>query len=151
MILEITAADRIQQVGPEESKGTAPQLFGDFKESTRKQRWLPMGARTSWPATEGHRTSPVRETIWNLNQVKRIEYKREYAYHIVFDDGLSAEMDFKPMLGRGPIFEPLEDIEFFKQAGIGGGTIAWPNGADVSPESLYDKVESANQRMVRTD
>ena len=88
--------------------------------------------------------------MWDMNQVKQIEYRREYVYHVVFDDGLRAEVDFRPMLHRGPIFEPLEDVEFFKRATIEGGTISWPNGADISPESLYDKVESANQGMVRT-
>jgi hypothetical protein len=88
--------------------------------------------------------------MWDMNQVTRIGYRRDYVYHIVFDNGLSAEVDFAPMLDRGPVFEPLEDLAFFKQASIEGGTIVWPNGADVSPESLYDKVESANQGMVRT-
>lgn len=82
--------------------------------------------------------------MWDMNEVERIEYRHDYIYEVHFDNGLCAEVDFEPYLSRGPVFEPLKDIEYFKKATIDGGTICWPNGSDVSPESLYEKVESAN-------
>jgi uncharacterized protein DUF2442 len=78
--------------------------------------------------------------MWNTNDVIRIEYKGGFVYHVVFDDGKSGDMDFSEYVGRGPVFEPLRDLAFFKKATIEGGTISWPNGADIAPETLYEKI-----------
>ncbi len=78
--------------------------------------------------------------MWNMNEVQKINHKYGHVFHIEFDDGTKGDVDFSIYLGKGPIFKPLEDLDFFKKAKIEGGTISWPNGADVAPETLYEKL-----------
>ena len=78
--------------------------------------------------------------MWNMNDVVNITYKRDYVFNIEFDDGVAGDVDFHEYIHKGPIFQPLKTKEFFNKAFIEGGTIAWPNGADVAPETLYEKI-----------
>jgi hypothetical protein len=88
--------------------------------------------------------------MWELNEVTSIEYRQGHVYHVVFDDGLEGQIDLSEYVGSGPVFEPLEDLAFFQQARIEGGTISWPNGADIAPETLYEKLEKANKPLKTT-
>jgi hypothetical protein len=88
--------------------------------------------------------------MWDLNEVASIAYRQGHVYHIVFDDGLEGDLDLSEYVGSGPVFEPLEDLAFFQQARIEGGTISWPNGADIAPETLYEKLAITKQRFQRT-
>jgi hypothetical protein len=77
--------------------------------------------------------------------VRQARHVRDYVLHLVFDDGLEGEVDLSPYLQRGPIFSPLADPSYFIQFAVEGGTVAWPNGADIAPERLYEMTENANK------
>ena len=64
---------------------------------------------------------------------------RDYTVHVRFEDGLSADVDLSYLLDYGEVFEPLRDLEYFRQLHADGeaGTIVWPNQADIAPETLY--------------
>jgi hypothetical protein len=87
--------------------------------------------------------------MWDMNEVTKVEYRGEYVYHILFDDGVEGEIDFSVYLSRGPVFEPLKDRTFFSKATVEGGAIAWSSGADVAPEALYEKLLHADKSLKR--
>jgi len=76
-----------------------------------------------------------------LPSVIRAEYRGEHKIHLLFHDGLERTVDFAQWL-EGPIFEPLKDAEYFQRFFLDGGTVSWPNGADIAPETLYEQAKS---------
>jgi len=82
---------------------------------------------------------------WDMNEVKSIRYLSGHTFHVVFDNGIEGDVDFSEYLNKGPVFEPLSDPAFIRRAAIEGGTIAWPNGADIAPERLYEKISGSSR------
>lgn len=74
-----------------------------------------------------------------------------HVVHLQFEDGLAADVDLSYLLDFGGVFEPLRDVEYFRRLSIddGGNTIAWPNEADIAPETLYDHVQRAEYEKRR--
>jgi hypothetical protein len=72
-----------------------------------------------------------------LPHVVKAEYCGGHRLRLVFNDGLTKTLDFAPWL-VGPVFEPLKDTAYFARFFLDGGTVCWPNGADIAPETLYD-------------
>jgi hypothetical protein len=69
--------------------------------------------------------------------VVKAEYREGFCIHVTFNDGTSKTIDFFQWL-NGPVFEPLKDHEYFRRFFLDGWTVAWPNGADIAPETLYE-------------
>jgi hypothetical protein len=79
-----------------------------------------------------------------MNDVVEVRYVRDYTLWLRFQDGTCGEVDISRSF-KGPVFEPLRNVEFFRQVRVDPelGTIVWPNGADVAPETLYERVHVA--------
>jgi hypothetical protein len=73
-----------------------------------------------------------------IPRVQRARVCGPHSVLLTFDDGTRKRVNLHALL-RGPIFEPLHDPEYFRTMSVDpiAGTIAWPNGADVAPETLY--------------
>jgi hypothetical protein len=71
-----------------------------------------------------------------LPSVIAADHRGEYRLRLRFNDGSEKTIDFKSWL-KGPVFEPHRDVDYFRRFFIEGGTVCWPNGADIAPETLY--------------
>lgn len=76
-----------------------------------------------------------------LPTVIRAEYRGGYMLHLTFSDGVQKTIDFAPWL-EGMVFEPLKDIGYFQRFFVDGGTVTWPNGADIAPETLHEQAKT---------
>jgi hypothetical protein len=72
-----------------------------------------------------------------LPRVIRAEYRGGFRIHLTFNDRSERTVDFRPWL-EGPVFDALKDPAYFREFFVDGGTVAWPNGADIAPETLYE-------------
>ena len=73
--------------------------------------------------------------------VTDVQFLGGYRLRLSFDDGSSGEADFSGENWKG-IFAPLADPAYFRTAELDEelGTIVWPNGADIAPETLHRMV-----------
>ena len=73
--------------------------------------------------------------------VAAVEVVGAHALHLRFEDGAAGIVDMSAWPWRG-VFEPLRDPDFFGQVRLDEelGTIVWPNGADLAPETLHEWV-----------
>jgi hypothetical protein len=76
-----------------------------------------------------------------LPVVVEADYRGEFRICLTFSDGVTGVADFSDWL-QGPVFEPLKDQSYFAGFFLDGGTVAWPNGADIAPETLYERVKA---------
>ena len=72
-----------------------------------------------------------------FHSVVEARYEGRFRIRLVFKDKTTKTVDFCPWL-KGPVFEPLRDVKYFQRFFLDGGTVAWPNGADIAPETLYE-------------
>ncbi len=63
-----------------------------------------------------------------------------YKLRVFFEDDTHQDIDFSPVLA-GRIFSPLKDLSLFNQVSIEDDLLTWPNGAEFSPDTLYNWTE----------
>ena len=87
--------------------------------------------------------------VYNMDILKitNAKYLDGYKIRLTFNDGKVKIVDFEKLLW-GEVFEPLKDIDKFKKFRLNPFTIEWENGADFSPEYLYNIKEIENKKVV---
>jgi hypothetical protein len=73
-----------------------------------------------------------------LVHLTAVEVSGAHRLHLTFEDGTVGEVDLSGRRWRG-IFEPVADPACFRRVSLDAelGTVVWPNGADIAPETPY--------------
>jgi hypothetical protein len=68
---------------------------------------------------------------------------RHGVLRITFSDGLVGEVDVLDRM-RGPVFAAARTNEGFRKVDVDveSGTVVWPGGADLAPDTLYERVST---------
>lgn len=68
---------------------------------------------------------------------------RHGVLRLTFADGVAGEVDVLARM-RGPVFEQARTEGGFRQASVDfeTGTVVWPGGADLAPDTLYHRVRT---------
>ncbi len=72
-----------------------------------------------------------------LIKVEQAKYLSDYQIKLTFSDGLTGIVDLKDEIW-GEVFEPLKDVNYFRNFTKDRWTIGWECGADFAPEFLYE-------------
>ena len=64
---------------------------------------------------------------------------------LTFADGLHGEVDVLARM-HGPVFEDARTSEGFVRATVDQetGTVVWPGGADLAPDTLYERLRTGS-------
>jgi hypothetical protein len=75
--------------------------------------------------------------------ITAVSVVRHGVLRLTFADGLGGEVD---VLGRmrGPVFDQARAPDGFVKVTLDGesGTVIWPGGADLAPDTLYERVRT---------
>jgi hypothetical protein len=68
---------------------------------------------------------------------------RHGVLRLVFADGLTGEVEVLDRM-RGPVFDQARTSEGFSKVSVDPetGTVTWPGGADLAPDTLYERVRT---------
>jgi len=71
-------------------------------------------------------------------RVKKVKVEEKFKLKITFDNGQVGIFNIQPYLDFG-VFSELKNTKYFRQVKSLHGSINWPHGQDVCPDTLYEK------------
>jgi len=80
---------------------------------------------------------PALENFWP--KVLQVIPTNDYCVYAYFNDGSVRLFDVKPLIKIDTVFEPLEDVDYFKsRLAVINDTVAWDIGGDRDPRKYVD-------------
>jgi hypothetical protein len=84
-----------------------------------------------------------------MPRVISVQPLEEYRLAVRFDDGTGGVIEMRDRL-FGPLFEPVQAAAIFRQVFVDEfGAIAWPNGADLAPDALHERLRRTSEIAAR--
>jgi len=80
--------------------------------------------------------------VETLLDVVSVVAQKDHTLLVVFENGEKRRFDMKPLLDKRP-FSRLKNSPLFMKAAVAYGTVVWPGGIDIAPETLWDRSEPA--------
>ncbi len=87
---------------------------------------------------------------FNMHYITDVAHEGGYRLLLTFEDGSRRRVDLSPHLD-GEMFEPLREIDMFRTArlNVDIDTVVWDNGADMSPDFLYEVSAPGDDTSIR--
>jgi hypothetical protein len=80
-----------------------------------------------------------------MPRVISVQPLQDYRLAVRFEDGVEGVIDLHERL-FGPVFEPLRDPAVFQTVFVDDfGAVAWPNGADLAPDALHERLRNTSE------
>ncbi len=87
----------------------------------------------------------------DINRITAVRVVEDHTVELRFSDGYVGRVCLLPALW-GPVFDPLKDAAYFREARLEDDTVRWPNDADFCPDVLRFWCESGGvQSQEATD
>ena len=82
---------------------------------------------------------------WDVVTVRAIA---PLALQVQFADGTAGRVRFEASHLQG-VFQPLNNPQFFQQAFVDDGVVAWPGNVDLAPDAMYDAIKASGEWLLR--
>ena len=77
-----------------------------------------------------------------MTKIVRAKYLRDLVIEVEFADGMAGEYDLAPLFARDTVLtRPGADPEYFERFMIELGALGWPNGLELSPQTIRQRLE----------
>ena len=71
-----------------------------------------------------------------MNKVVSVTANVDLSLDLKFENGSSKRFDVRPYLDY-EFFTELKNPDYFKEVSVAFGTVQWPHGQDISPDTLF--------------
>lgn len=81
---------------------------------------------------------------WDVTVVKPLS---DYRIYVETVGGRKGVFDCKPYLDHG-VFNELRNTDYFAQVGVLFGSVTWPHGQDIAPETLLTEMDTTSVESI---